>query len=278
VTSETIRVLLVSADSSDQSIFESKLRSSAHRDVELTRLDTVPAACERLTEESWDVVLLDLALTLEQGLDGFIRLNAQVPETPVVVIASPATQSLAALALDAGAADSLIRPSLRSEPVGDILVAIIQRTRFNEAIRKRELMDRQTGLYSLEGFRRTIGKQLSLAVHGGKALLMTRLTAEGEPSIKQIEAVAHILKLSFREADRVAHLGGGSFAAIGIIQPVPESREIVLTRLREQLHAYNATGDAPPLELKFGMEIVNATPALDADAMIEALPPADQTL
>jgi GGDEF domain-containing protein len=123
-----------------------------------------------------------------------------------------------------------------------------------------------------------VGKQLSLAVHGGKALLMTRLTTAGEPSLKNIEALAHILKLSFREADRVAHLGGGSFAAIGIIQPIPQSREIVLTRLREQLHAYNATSEAEPLQVMFGMEVVDANPALDADRMIEALPAANQEL
>lgn len=284
MTEESIRVLLVQPEGAPARRLVELLSSSrsSGRSLDLVQIPTIAAACERLTEDSFDLVLLDLAIPDEPGLDGFIRLNAQLPETPVVVIASAGTEGMATAALEAGAADSLVRSAFEKEPVDDVLFAVIQRSRFQQAIRRRALIEESTGVYSREGFLQIGRKHLSLASHGGKGLLVGSFdlqgAARGTPD-SIIQAGAAILKRSFRNSDVVAHLAAGRFATLSIVNPGDDSAAIVETRLREQIHDHNALH--PESErLWFVAGMMRLAPGGDAspEAVLDNLPPADRRL
>lgn len=62
-----------------------------------------------------DAILLDLNLPDVDGVDGLIRLRAQVPDTPVVVISSNDDSRVIATVLQAGAAGFISKQSARDK-------------------------------------------------------------------------------------------------------------------------------------------------------------------
>ncbi|HSN69714.1 MAG TPA: response regulator [Thermoanaerobaculia bacterium] len=250
---ESIRMLLVHREDEDSRRLMARLAPESQPPIDVVHLDRTAAACERLTEESFDLILLDLALPDEPGLDAFIRLNAQLPETPVVVISSPATQDLAALALEAGAADLLSRSWIETDPVQEILFAIIQRSRFDQAIRRREKVDDETGLYTAEGFVEIASKHLMLAQRGGKHLLLAALEPSGPA-----EDAAPIIKRAFRGSDAIG-IVGETLAALAIVHPDDEGESIISLRLGEVMHDHNAT-HRPEKRIELRWDIIRFRP------------------
>lgn len=284
MSEESIRLLLVQPDTEPARRLVEILSSTraGGRTLDLVQITNIAAACERLTEDPFDLVLLDLSIPDEPGLDGFIRLNAQLPETPVVVIASAGTERMAGAALRAGAADSLVRSSFEKEPVDEVLFAVIQRTRFQEAIRRRELIEESTGVYSREGFLQIGRKHIALAGHGGKALLIGSFELHGAArgtADAMIPTAAAILKRSFRNSDVIAHLTDGRFATLSIVNPGDDSAAIVEKRLREQIHDYNALHpDRERLWFVAGMMRLAPGQQASPETVLENLPPADKRL
>lgn len=260
-------MLLVHREDEDARRLMARLAPERQPPIDVVHLDRTAAACERLTEESFDLILLDLALPDEPGLDAFIRLNAQLPETPVVVISSPATQELATLALEAGAADLLSRAWIDSDPVQEILFAIIQRSRFDQAIRRRDMVDRETGLYTPDGFTAVAVKHLTLAQRGGKHLLLASFDPEGA-----IQEAAPIIKRAFRGSDAVGIIRK-MVAAIAIVHPTDESESIIAMRLGEIVRDHNVTHRPERnLRLKWGIARVAPDPLATVEDLLDAFP------
>jgi DNA-binding NtrC family response regulator len=71
---------------------------------------TAAAALAAVAEETFDIVVLDLRLKTENGLDVLDRVRADSPSTAVIVITGYATVSLAVEAMRRGAADFIDKP------------------------------------------------------------------------------------------------------------------------------------------------------------------------
>ncbi len=264
---ESIRMLLLHREDEDARRLMARLSPERQPPIDVVHLDRTSAACERLSEEEFDLILLDLALPDEPGLDAFIRLNAQLPETPVVVISSPATEELAALALEAGAADLLSRTWLDSDPVQEILFAIIQRSRFEQAIRRREMIDKETGLYTAEGFTAVAAKLLTLAQHCGKHLLLASFDSGGA-----IQEAAPVIRRAFRNSDAIG-IVRKKIVAIAIVHPTDESESIIAMRLSEVLHDHNVTHRPErAARLKWGIARLAPGPLATVEEVLDALP------
>jgi DNA-binding NarL/FixJ family response regulator len=77
----------------------------------------VQEALDRIEAESWDVVLLDLALPRRNGLEVLQCLKHTHPKLPVLVFSAYAEEQYAVRALKAGAAGYLTKCSLPAELV-----------------------------------------------------------------------------------------------------------------------------------------------------------------
>ena len=66
---------------------------------ELTHVETLAAALERLAQGGIDLVLLDLTLPDGRGLDPLIEMRARFPEAPVVVFTTAADDLLSVVRL-----------------------------------------------------------------------------------------------------------------------------------------------------------------------------------
>ncbi len=135
---EGIRVLLVEDNPGDVRLFLELLRETGAGHVKVDHVDRLSTALERLSNQTFDVVLLDLSLPDAHGLDTLVRAHAHAPSVPIVVLTGLDDQALAVKAVRAGAQDYLVKGRVD----GDLLVRSMryatERARALEALERRE--------------------------------------------------------------------------------------------------------------------------------------------
>jgi signal transduction histidine kinase len=104
-----IRVLLIEDDLQDVYLIQEYLGKSKHFEITLESVDSLSAGLSRLGEGEFDVVLTDLSLPDEQGLDTFRLLYAQYPKVPIIILSGLNDEEVAVMALSLGAQDYLIK-------------------------------------------------------------------------------------------------------------------------------------------------------------------------
>jgi len=101
-----IHVLLIEDDPEDARLLRETLVGDESVSLDIQHVGALDPGLERVSKDGVDVVLLDLALPDSQGLDTFIRIDAPAPEVPIVVLAGPEDEALAAQAVREGAQGS----------------------------------------------------------------------------------------------------------------------------------------------------------------------------
>jgi two-component system cell cycle sensor histidine kinase/response regulator CckA len=135
---EGIRALLVEDNPGDARLFIELVRETGAGYLKLEHVDRLAKALDRLSQDHFDVVLLDLSLPDEQGLTTLLRAHAHAPKTPIVILTGLDDEALAVRAVRAGAQDYLVKGGVD----GDLLVRSIryatERGRAVEALERRE--------------------------------------------------------------------------------------------------------------------------------------------
>jgi DNA-binding NtrC family response regulator len=101
------RVLIVDDDASDTEALQALLREDGH---EVDSVSSAEEALARFRTDTYWVVLADLQLPGESGLDLVRRLRAEAPATAAVVLTGHASVTTAVQALKLGALDYLKKP------------------------------------------------------------------------------------------------------------------------------------------------------------------------
>lgn len=131
---------------------------------------------ERLAQPGIDVVLLDLTLPDSHGLETFVRLHAEVPDIPVIVLTGFDDDRLAIQAIQAGAQDYLSK----EQTSGPLLVRTLRYTvgRWRgERERVQLLAQEQAARELIEATRRTQEDAVVLRAHELRATLAPLLAA-----------------------------------------------------------------------------------------------------
>jgi two-component system cell cycle sensor histidine kinase/response regulator CckA len=135
---EGIRALLVEDNPGDARLFLELVRETGAGYLKLEHVDRLDSALARLSSEHFDVVLLDLSLPDEQGLNTLLRTHAHAPKVPIVILTGLDDEALAVKAVRAGAQDYLVKGRVD----GDLLVRSMryatERWRAVEALERRE--------------------------------------------------------------------------------------------------------------------------------------------
>ncbi len=109
-----IRVLLIEDNPGDAFLIEQGFAEAQDVSLELIWVPTLAAGLERLQDERFDVVLLDLTLSDGSGLDTFSQLYAKVHEVPIIVLSGLASEVLAIKTVHDGAQDYLVKGQVDS--------------------------------------------------------------------------------------------------------------------------------------------------------------------
>ncbi len=125
----TIRVLLIEDNPLHARMLRGFLDDIRNPRFPVEWADSLSEGLERVRDESFDVVLLDLVLPDSQGLDTFVRWSTNAPHLPVVVLTGLDDMSLATRAVEHGAQDYLLKNQINGALLSRSLRYAVERVR-----------------------------------------------------------------------------------------------------------------------------------------------------
>ncbi|UVT16662.1 MAG: response regulator [Nitrospira sp.] len=121
------RVLLVEDNLGDARLAQEMLSESPDFEVDVTCVGRLNQAVDVMTNESFDVVLLDLSLPDSDKLEGLQRLQPLSKEAPIIVLTGLNDKAQALEALKHGAQDYLLKGTMNSEALVRVIQYSIER-------------------------------------------------------------------------------------------------------------------------------------------------------
>jgi diguanylate cyclase (GGDEF)-like protein len=269
MTGESIHVLFVEDNAGDVRLVMEMLRDEGPGEFSVSPANTLDAALAALARPNagFDVILLDLSLPDESGLETINRVLATDPDAVVVVMTGLGDEELGRMAMQAGAQDYLVKGHVDGPMLRRALRFAIERQDVRRRLEDLSLKDDLTGLHNRRAFLELATQQLRLARRGRAAcaLLFMDLDrlkfvndtyghAEGNRAL--VDA-AGVLRDCFRQSDIVARLGGDEFAAFAVTA-IDWDAGLIRQRIETVLARVN--GDhSRPYRLGFSMGIVTST-------------------
>lgn len=140
-TTDAITVLLIEDNLAEARLLQEILyiqhsvgREGKRKSFHLIHVKRLGAALQRLRQQNFDVILLDLTLPDSQGLASVQTLNRTCPNLPVVVLTNTNDDELALEAVRQGAQDYLMKRHVNAETLGRSLCYAIERKQVSEAL------------------------------------------------------------------------------------------------------------------------------------------------
>jgi diguanylate cyclase (GGDEF)-like protein len=250
----------------------------------LLHVNTLGDALEHLTAhpDETDVVLLDLSLPDESGLDTLRRTLTVPHNAGVIVMTGLGDDEVGVAAAQAGALDYLVKGQVDFRGLRRSLKLAMARHKRTGELETQSLTDALTGLNNRRGFLVNGEQQLTLARRNRQpvALLFVDLDrfkqindayghAEGDRALIE---TATVLQRSMRDSDVKARIGGDEFVGLAI-NAAEHSVGPIRTRLENALKAINRERQLP-YELTFSVGIFHC-PAEDESSIEQLLARAD---
>ncbi len=284
---ETLKALLVEDERGNTRLIREALANAdAHWGrFELETVDRLAAGIQRLAKGDIAVILLDLSLPDNRGLDAVFNLREHAPEVPIIVLTTSPDQALGIKALSAGAQDYLVKGKIDGPLLARSLRYAIDRKRLEISLQEMTLVDDLSGLFNRRGFFKFADQQLKLIRRMRKRALLVLADIQGLKEINDtfghaagdvaIADAAALLRETFRESDVVGRLGGDEFVmlAIGVADDGPQS---ILRRLAKALGTYNEAPDRR-FRLSFSLGVASVDPG-DGSTLDHLIGEADRDL
>jgi signal transduction histidine kinase len=131
-----MRVLLVEDNLGDARLLREALVDAGSGQFELAHVEQLSTALQRLGEEHFDAILLDLSLSDERGLDTLKRAREQAPGVPVIVLTGIDDEELAVKAVREGAQDYLVKGQVDGNLLVRSMRYAVERKRAEEQVQR----------------------------------------------------------------------------------------------------------------------------------------------
>ncbi|MEA2549099.1 MAG: hypothetical protein QOE42_1697 [Chloroflexota bacterium] len=164
------RVLLVEDDPGFARLLREMFKEQGSADTELTHAESLRAAEEQLAGRAFDIILLDPGLPDSQGIDSVRRAVAAAPRVPVVVLTGRDDESLALVALQAGAVDYLIKGQIDTRGLMRFLRYAVERNTLEDAL----FAEKERALVTLN----SIGDAVACTDSAGNLTLLNPIAQE----------------------------------------------------------------------------------------------------
>ncbi|QYX33844.1 hybrid sensor histidine kinase/response regulator [Sphaerospermopsis torques-reginae] len=117
-----VKILLIEDNLAEARLLQEFLKQSPSKEFSLVHVQRLRDAFYELSQQNYDVILLDLTLPDSQGLSSLPLLMSQAPSTPIVVLTNINDEELAIEAVRQGAQDYLVKRQVNP----DVLVRSVQ--------------------------------------------------------------------------------------------------------------------------------------------------------
>ncbi len=243
----SIRILFV-GQAKDACRIRFLLDAENSRQFQIAHVPQLDLAAERLSDESADILLLDVGAQHPERREFVQSARLAAPDTPLVVLSEDDDQPLALESLRLGAQDFMIRDRIRPEELVRAMRFAIERHKLQKSLQKLSLIDDLTGLHNRRGFMALAEQHLRMIQRKGAALLIyvdlddLKIINDscGHPEgNRALIVAANVLRACFRQSDILARLGGDEFCVL-MTDAAQDSAPQVRKRLQERLDFVNA--------------------------------------
>lgn len=133
-----IKILLVEDNPADADLLQEILAESDETEWSLVHVEKLKEALKFISEEPFDVVLLDLSLPDKQGLPTVAQTHESAPDLPIVVLTGLNDRVTALEALRQGAQDYLVKGKIDSDLLLRSIRHAIERSQTLKRLRQSE--------------------------------------------------------------------------------------------------------------------------------------------
>lgn len=248
-----MRVLLVESDLDDAALLQGALEELEERQYGQTWMKSETVHAVDLSEalcilavETFDVMLMDPNLPDANPLHCFRELSEAAPRTPIIVLAGPQDEGLAARLIREGAQDFLLKTEIDCAPLARAIRNAIERHRVFSTLRSSAFLDELTRLYNLTGFCAAAEHDSKLAARLGREVLL--VTAELQTCDPQnldlvLIETGDFLRQAAGDTSLVGRIGSRRFAIL-VLDVAAGDTSRILCRLEQNAASFNSRGDA----------------------------------
>lgn len=133
-----MKILVVEDNPADATLVRHMLEAIPDQQFTIVGASTLKDGMGQLTEDAFDLVLLDLRLPDSEGMETFQKLHQHSPTVPVVVLTGIYDEALAVKAVEGGAQDYLVK----GQVTGDDLVRSIRYSMLRAGVQEKMLRER----------------------------------------------------------------------------------------------------------------------------------------
>jgi len=217
-------ILLVEDNPGDARLVEIMLNQSTNSGFRLTCSNSMADAISEISNNGFDVAILDMTLPDGEGIENITRLKSRAPSMPIVVMTGLQDEEFAINAVKAGAQDYLVKGQIDELQLSRALHYSIERKNLQEQITHLANHDQLTGLANRGLFRMRLEHAISCAGRREESVAVLYIDLDHFKSIndslghaigdKLLSEVSTRFLETVREIDTVARLGGDEFAII----------------------------------------------------------------
>jgi two-component system, NarL family, sensor histidine kinase UhpB len=136
MTASPIRVLLVEDSPSDAELLKYHLQSVSFESFEITHVEWLRDALDRLRIEPFDLVLLDLTLPDSTGAQTFLSVQQEAARVPIVVLTGSHDEMQGIEAVRHGVQDYLIKGQFQEQQIARAIRYAMERSRAQLALKR----------------------------------------------------------------------------------------------------------------------------------------------
>ena len=144
------RILLIEDDFDDADLLCELLELVPQSSFQVSQSVRLSEALLHLSQERFDVVLLDLSLPDSQGLATVKSVYSQMPTVPIIVLSGLEDESVAIKAVHEGAQDYLVKGKFDGDSLVRAIRYAIERTKVLQLLYQREQQLQQANQHWLK--------------------------------------------------------------------------------------------------------------------------------
>lgn len=259
-----LKILLVEDTVGDAILISKVLEQALPQNHYLKKTSTIGEALKVVSEEQFDIALLDRTLPDVRGFSGLHSLQNMAPQLPVIFLTGYKDEQSAFEAIKQGAQDYLFKDQLDAQLIKQAIQYAVLRKKFENTLIMRANFDMLTGLANRVLFENRLEVALTkMKQLGGliSVLLIdldkfkwvndTRGHIAGDKLLKE---VGHRLKEVLRSYDVAARFGGDEFAILLEDLAEPQQSEVIAEKIIQLMKIpINLSGNNISIDISIGI-------------------------
>lgn len=205
---------------------------------------SVKTAIRYIGETSFDIMVTDIIMPDGDVFELIKKAKKLRPDMAVIIMSDSMDESSYDRSMEKGASDFIEKPVTLAR-----MLVRIKHARLHEKLREMSITDELTGLYNRRGFFTLAEHQLKMAnrlkrgvyllfADFDKLKILNDTFGHGEGDLALIKT-AEILKITFRDSDIIARIGGDEFVVVPI-GTAEDNVDKIIARFQSNIETHNS--------------------------------------